>query len=91
MTTKDIPSCRWVQLTVTMEPIGTNTLNVKLYVGMDESFQQVVMLGQKPFEVKNHTSTARLTKIMDKSLGKFAEIALWNHTMDIADILKLYK
>lgn len=88
MTTKEIPFKRWINLSVTITH-ESKMLDVKLYLSIDESFSSNILLAQKQVPMANNGNATQLTKIMDRGLGRLAEVGMWDQSMNQEDILRL--
>lgn len=90
MTTKEIPFKRWINLTLTIEH-NTDILKVKLYLNMDESFNSTILLANKEVQMTQSSHSHNLTKLMDRGLGRFAEVGVWDNSMNESEIVDLCK
>lgn len=88
MTTKEIPFKRWINLTLTIEH-STDILNVKLYLNMDESFRSTILLANKEVQLGHGNNSHALTKLMDKGLGRLAEVGMWQKSMSESEVVDL--
>jgi hypothetical protein len=62
-----------------------------LYAAYDESFSSVILLAERELTVNISSSSTRVTKLMDKGVGRLAEIGVWNKTMSQTEILELFR
>jgi len=62
-----------------------------LYAGYDESFSSVILLAERELTVNISSSATRVSKLMDKGVGRLAEIGVWNKTMSQNEILELFR
>lgn len=93
MTTKEIPSKQWVNITLTISELKNNpgVLDFKLYVGIDESFNEIILLAERSVKVDNAKCPTTLTNLMDKDIGLCAEVGMWDHTMNHESLFGLFK